>query len=432
MCMADKFSRDNMGDGIAVAHCNFRLRGCESDSDEELVRHWAESHGIQCFVTGFDTEDYAKEHGISIEMAARDLRYAWFAEIARENGFDAVAVAHNADDNAETLLLNLLRGTGVRGASGIRERGVLPGASDILLLRPLLGMSRKDIDLYNNRYSVPFRIDSTNLETNYKRNKIRHKVMPVFSEINPSYLQTLSRDMEAFSEVSDIADEYFELKKQALLLPCRDGESVRISLSALCGSHHTKYLLFRLLEEYGFSYGDLDSICRLLESAKTVSGKQFFSSGFRLVSTSSELIVLSREKENMDNSQMLPASLTIESEGEYELLGQKFSVSVEPWSKGMALKQPSGVLIADARVMTFPFTVRRWAPGDWMKPLGLKGKKKISDILTDLKVDILKKESVLVAVLPSQQKSAALLGLRIDESFKVSDDTESIVRITLL
>jgi len=426
MCMADKYRKANkVGDSIAVAHCNFHLRSLESDADEALVRSWCKEHDIKCYVADFDTKKHASENGISIEMAARDLRYNWFAAIARKDGFDAVAVAHNADDNVETLFLNLLRGTGAKGLRGMKELSTVPGNPDIALIRPLLGTSRKEIEEYLDRNGVPFRIDSTNLESDVKRNKIRNQVMPVFREINPSCLQTLSRDMAVFSQLSDIADELYLAKRDTLCKQTLPGELLRIDVNALLNEPHWKYLLFRLLEQYGFSSGDLDAICHLLESKATFSGKEFCSSLFRLITARDAIIVTDIEGKPEGEE-----CLMIESDGTYTLGKTTFSIETIPMGKEISLKQPKGVLIADATALNYPFIIRRWREGDWMVPFGMKGRKKLSDLFADLKLSKLEKENVLVAQIPGQEKSAAVLGLRIDDGLKVTSATSKIIRIT--
>ena len=223
MCLADKVRLS--GEPFAIAHCNFCLRGDESDGDEALVRRWAASNSIVCHVRSFDTRSYSAQKGISIEMAARELRYKWFGSLCREYGYEAVAVAHNAQDNAETLILNLLRGTGLRGILGMKPSGFIPVAeySDIPLLRPLLGMTREEIEEYASAAGLPFRDDSTNFENDYKRNKLRNLVFPVFREINPSFVRTLNRDMERFGE-----------EIPPLAAPVRDdGESAVLEISPL-------------------------------------------------------------------------------------------------------------------------------------------------------------------------------------------------------
>ena len=191
MCMAEIYVRRCPSDSIAVAHCNFNLRGAESDGDEALVRSWAESHGVRCHVRSFDTRAFAAEHGVSIEMAARELRYRWFAQLCESEGYEEVAVAHNANDNAETLMLNLLRGSGMKGLSGMAEVSSLPvpAGSAVRLIRPMLEMTRKQIEGYALAHGVKYRHDSTNFSSEYKRNMLRNEVFPVFERVNPSVVR---------------------------------------------------------------------------------------------------------------------------------------------------------------------------------------------------------------------------------------------------
>ena len=206
MVLAEKVRRE--GGPFAVAHCNFRLRGADSDADEALVRDWAARYGVPCHVKVFDTEAYAATEGISIEMAARKLRYRWFGELCRAHGYEAVLVAHHAGDNAETFFLNLLRGTGIQGLTGMKERSFLPDPdyADIPLRRPLLGLTRADIDSLVAEWQLPFREDRTNAENTVKRNKFRNQVFPVLREINPSFEKNLSEDMGRLSMAAAIAD----------------------------------------------------------------------------------------------------------------------------------------------------------------------------------------------------------------------------------
>ena len=211
MVMANLFAASTLRPFFAVAHCNFRLRGEESDSDEELVSSWCESNGARLFSRGFDTAAYASAHGISIEMAARELRYSFFAEICSRENFDVVVVAHNANDNAETLILNLLRGTGSRGLQGIRPVSTLPvEGCGIPLLRPLLSFSREEIEVFADSCGIGFHEDRTNSESRYKRNMIRNEVFPVFSRINPSFIKTFTAETSYFTQVNSVADSYFE------------------------------------------------------------------------------------------------------------------------------------------------------------------------------------------------------------------------------
>ena len=214
MCMAHLFLHsESLGEKgrFEVAHCNFSLRGEESDGDESLVRNWCLENGIPFHSERFDTERYASYNGISIEMAARELRYGWFASLSESEGFNSVAVAHNANDNAETLLLNLTRGTGLKGITGMRDVSPLPSScpSKAVLIRPLLSFTRKEIIGYAKELYIPYREDRTNALDEYKRNRIRHQLIPVLEELNPSLLATLRADMDHFREAEEITDEYF-------------------------------------------------------------------------------------------------------------------------------------------------------------------------------------------------------------------------------
>ena len=207
MCLAEKVRLS--GGPFAVAHCNFSLRGEESDADEALVRAWTARHGITCHIKRFETRIFAEAEGISVEMAARRLRYHWFGELCREFGYEGVAVAHNANDNAETLILNLLRGTGLRGITGMKENGFLPDPdyADIPLLRPLLRMTRAEIETFAKENGLSWREDGTNALNDCKRNIIRNLVFPVFADINPSFVQTLNRDMARFRTEMELVHE---------------------------------------------------------------------------------------------------------------------------------------------------------------------------------------------------------------------------------
>ena len=411
------------GSEVAVAHCNFGLRGAESDGDEEFVRGWCSSKVIRCFVKRFPTAEYASDNHISIEMAARDLRYAWFAELLSSEGFDAVAVAHNADDNAETLLMNLLRGTGTRGLRGMGSRG-LPGGGAVL--RPLLGISRAEIADWMARNGVPHREDSSNAGDEYKRNKIRHSVFPVFAEINPSFLRTLAGDMRHFAQVDDIAEEWFRENAPAVF----DGST--ISVPALMGLRHWEYMLWRLLEPYGFDEPTLEDLKGVLLSAGTVSGKTFEAPEWKAITGSGRIVVVRRGSGSEPG--MRGSGMTVSGPGEYNFGGLRFAVKVFDRPAGFELQQPEGRLVFDADALPFPLKLRRWTSGDWMRPLGLRGRKKLSDLFVDLKWSLPEKEQAVVLEHPDGTEGhvGALLCCRMDESLKVRPGTRSILEIELL
>lgn len=256
------------GAEFAAAHCNFSLRGAESDGDEQFVRDWCASKGITLFCKRFDTQAYASQNGISVEMAARDLRYAWFAQLCHEQGFQAVAVAHNANDNAETLMLNLLRGTGSRGLRGMGAQSeIIAGGKPLTILRPMLEISRPEIEATLMKEGTAWREDSTNRENDARRNKIRNLVFPVFAEINPSFLRTLGRDMDHFCQADDIAEDYFRNSGLSM--------EVGVDIRKLLSLKHWEYILFRLLEPYNLSEETFGKLVELLKSGRTISGKVF-------------------------------------------------------------------------------------------------------------------------------------------------------------
>ena len=221
MYMANRASDFYPEASFDVAHCNFGLRGSESDGDEEFVREWCASRGLRCHVHRFATREQAAREGRSIEMTARDQRYAWFSELCRQEGLDAVVVAHNANDNAETMLLNLLRGTGVKGIRGMAQESLRDDG--LKILRPMLGISREEIRSWMTGRNLTWREDSTNAENVVKRNILRNEIFPLLEKINPSFLPTLAADMERFSQVDDIAEDYF---KESGFADCTDNVSV--------------------------------------------------------------------------------------------------------------------------------------------------------------------------------------------------------------
>lgn len=355
MCLMEKVRLS--GEPFAVAHCNFGLRGADSDGDEALVRSRAAGLGVSCHVKRFDTQEFAAAEGISIEMAARRLRYHWFGELCRDFGYTAVAVAHNANDNAETLILNLLRGTGVRGILGMKVSGYIPDPefSHIPLLRPLLGMTRADIEAFAAEHNLQWREDVTNALNDYKRNKIRNLVFPVFREINPKFVETLNRDMERFTE-----------ELSALEPGGGPGPGVKSGpgpVASRSGSGPGP--------ERGWTW--------------------------------------SKEKAMVDLVQ----------------------VTEEPWDGSKPVKQPSGMLIMDAD-KTGELVEGRWETGDWIKPLGAPGKKKMQDWFTDHHIGADEKPFVPLMRSPKEYHHIlAVVGYCIDNSVKVTKSTKRIIRISV-
>ncbi len=443
MCMAELFASLDGPVPFAIAHCNFCLRGEESDGDEALVRAWAVEHGIDIHVQRFDTVGYAREHGISIEMSARDLRYAWFEKLCREHGYCAVAVAHNANDNAETLILNLLRGAGMNGLFGMSQVSRIPtGSSDApFLVRPLLRFTRKQIEGYAFAHKMDYRDDSTNASSEYKRNRIRNEVFPIFETINPSFIRTLNHSMGNFAEAGEIVSDYCRALVPSLVSLGSDG-SVSVDLQGLLAQKHWRYLLYFILEPYGFNSSVLSSIEDLLASSRTVSGKIFTSVSHQLNMERNQMIInplpvadtasCPDSSDESRNTGIMP----VRGAGTYHFNGRRFIVEVLPWTSDMPLKQPADVLIMDADKLKFPFVMRAWRSGDWLIPLGMRGKKKVSDLFTDLKYTSLQKKSAVLLVdvhtpgLADSQHVAALACVRPDDRYKVTSGTSNVVKIS--
>ena len=478
MCLADMWVRAFGPESCAMAHCNFNLRGEDSNDDEALVTRWAQSHGVRLHKVSFDTVQYASENGVSIEMAARELRYRWFGELCSEHGYAAVVVAHLADDNAETLVLNMVRGAGLKGLIGMKpvsplplsrhceERSILPHCeerSDVAIFRPLLTFTRKQIEGYALAWKVPYREDKTNASVEYRRNSRRHEVFPLFERMNPSYVRTLNREMTYLNDAFDIVDHWCreqlpKVTKQIatshslLAMTCdhtsglsrhyEEGRStdVVISTPALLAIPQWRYLLYYILEPYGFNTSTLESLESLLTSDRTVSGKRFESDDYVLLIERRELVI--NRKEGFEPLSFRPSVASgeifsqIPAPGTYHVNGCRVIVEVLPWTSDMPLRQPEGTVILDASKLRFPFVLRKWRTGDWMVPFGMRGKKKISDLFTDLKYGHMDKERAVIIVdcaddLAEKQHVAGVAGVRIDDRYKVSDNTETIIRITI-
>ena len=471
MCLLDLFSQVVPVNDFAIAHCNFSLRGQESDGDQALVEARAKELGVKVFVKRFDTEAYARDKGISIEMAARELRYKWFGEVCQEHGFDAVVVAHNANDNAETLVLNLLRGTGLNGLHGIaevqgrwmfeipktqgrtdyclhwppptswappqpaaagcslqrstgpfanRSRGCEDANSDnqavpqmrCPVVRPLMGVTRKQIEGYVMARKVAYRNDSTNFESDYKRNRIRNEVFPVFEKVNPSFVKTLNREIGYFAEAGSIVEDWCRSQLPNVLVtheptschPERSEGSVTIFLPALLSINRWRYLLYYILQPYGFNSATLDSLEDLLESNRTISGKRFESSAHILYTERDSLVVRPIRSNDIADRHMVGtgihclSDIVVRGAGIYNLNGVRWQVQVVERTSDFNLKQPVGTVIMDADKMAFPFVCRPWRQGDWFIPFGLKGRKKISDLFADLKFSQEDKSKALMMI----------------------------------
>jgi tRNA(Ile)-lysidine synthase len=406
MVMAHLFIRSGYNTGIA--HCNFSLRGEESDHDEILVREMAEHYRVPFYSVRFSTAEYAKKNGISIQMAARDLRYEWFEEIRVANNFNKIAVAHNLNDNIETLLINLIRGTGIAGLTGIK-------ASSSNIIRPLLFATREEIKVYCSDNGISYREDKSNAETKYIRNKIRHKVFPVFKEINPSVESTLSETVRRLDDVSEIVTCFTnDLKNR---FSKKHGDITVFSLNGLKPYLSNSAIIFELFRPFGIRTGTLKDLLNII---KGKTGAEVITESHRIIRDRSELIITVAGNEQFETIQIGQTDDLMRIEG-------IVSASVNEITPGFIIPSCKEEICLDAGKLSFPLTVRHWQPGDSFFPLGMERKKKLSDYFTDRKYSINEKEKALVLL--SDDQIVCIIGERIDNRYRITADSRKALII---
>lgn len=394
-----------------VAHCNFHLRGNESDGDFEFVKNLVKEKGLAFYSKDFDTKKYAEENKISIEMAARDLRYNWFEELREVYNYKYIAVGHHADDVAETVLINLARGTGIHGLSGIKSKlGKI--------VRPLLPFPRKRILEYAKEYSLDFREDSTNAETDYVRNKIRHQIMPVLEEINPAIRATMTENVQRFREVEQIYNNVIEEERLHLVLS--RGNQLLISISKLKELLAPVSHLYELLSPYGFHHRDIRNIAK---SIYGISGKLFYSATYQVLRDREYLIVSEISETNHREYLIREDSYTLD-------LPIEIKVSFLNKNETFKFSANSKIACFDANLLQFPLKLRKWKEGDSFQPIGMKGKKKISDFFIDQKFSLQEKKNTWL--LFSGSNIVWVVGHRMDDRFKITDVTTKIFRLELV
>lgn len=373
-----------------AAHCNFHLRGAESDRDEEFVRLLCKEQQVNLHVIHFDTKNIAEERHISIEMAARELRYNWFEELRKECNATAIAVAHHQDDSVETLLLNLIRGTGINGLRGIRPKN---GP----IVRPLLCIGRKEITDYLDGIHQGYVTDSTNLQDEYTRNKIRLNLLPMMQEINPSVKESILATAEHLSDAATIYKKGIEDGKKRVLTP--EG----IQIETLKQEPAPEALLFEILYPLGFNAARVKDIYRSLDGQ---SGKVFTTSGWRVLKDRNLLFITPCGETSKPVLQTKECTYTADF--------------IIPHDKNTAC--------FDAEKLQHPLTLRLWEQGDIFIPFGMKGRKKVSDYMTDRKFSLLQKEQQWV--LCCGEDIIWLVGERTDNRFRINEKTRKILEIT--
>ena len=388
-----------------IAHCNFHLRGEDSDRDEQFVQKLAAQMGKRLHVKSFDTLAVQKNSGKSVEMVARELRYEWFQTLCPEA--DYVVTAHHADDNAETLLLNLTRGTGLKGMTGIPARNGR-------LLRPLLPFTAEEILHYLQENQFPYCTDQTNFSTQYQRNKIRHEVLPVLRELNPEIIHTLCNNISVFQQQYDFY--LSEIQKYISEITFTKDDGFYISCEKLKSSEHARLLLYEALKPYHFTPSQIED---LWQSVEGISGKTFFS--FTHIALKDREFIIIKKIEEAKFFPTLCQNLE-------ELKALGFDVELFSMEQPPQFPAATDTIYVDADKMRFPVQVRAWEEGDTFQPFGMAGKQKVSDLFNNLKINVLQKRNIPILLIGNE--IAWVVGIRADNRFRITSSTNFYYKIT--
>lgn len=408
MMMAHLFI--STGFQVGIAHCNFSLRGDESDKEEQFVSEYCDRHNIAFWSKRFNTSEVALQEGISIEMAARDLRYEWFHELMKEHHFNYLATAHHQDDVIETFMINLSRGSGIKGLSGIQPKSGK-------IIRPMLFTNHTEIIETCTQMGIDYCTDSSNLETIYKRNLIRHQVLPLLEQINPAFRKNALKTIANLHETGQLFQQRISEIKDDIY--SEDHQGAMIHIEKLLSYSPLRTILFELIRPFGFQADQTDDI---IESLNKESGRKFFSEAYRLIKDR-EYLLISPVKAAQDkvfyieaNCQKIDFPIHLKIEKLERTPGFRFST------------QPH-IVDLDMDRLTFPLILRHWHEGEYFQPLGMKGIKKVSDFFIDEKYSIPEKENAWI--LASGDQLAWIVGKRLDERFKITQQTKRVIRISL-
>ena len=386
-----------------ASHCNFNLRGEDSNDDEKFVTKWCKQQNVTLDVVSFDTHAYALAHKVSIEMAARNLRYDWFEKLRKKYDANAIAIAHHRDDSIETILINLIRGTGIKGLTGIPIKNKY-------VVRPLLGVSRSEIMEYLASNQIPYVTDLTNEEDIYTRNTIRLKVLPLLETINPSVRNAILTTSTNLKEVEKIYDNYIHDTSQFVL----QGNKINIEKLKLTSSPQS--LLFEILSPLGFTPSVIEDVANNLDA---IPGKVYLSNKYRLLKDRAYLIISDTDLFEDDDKEYLIYADTSNIE-----VPLSMSIKREIKDSNFKIQKINTTLQVDFDKLTFPLTLRRWRKGDWFIPFGMTGKKKLSDFFSDNKFNLLDKETTWI--LTSGDEIVWIVNHRLDDRFKITNDTKTI------
>ncbi len=397
---------------FGVAHCNFQLRGQESDEDEALVAEQARRYGVELFNRRFDTQDEMERTGESMEMAARRLRYTWFRSLCDEHGYNVIAIAHHINDSIETFFINMLRGTGLRGLTGI---SVQAGR----IVRPLMFATRKDILDYATAHRIPYREDSSNRSTKYLRNKVRLGIVPMLREINPQFTTVMRRNISRLTDAQTFIDRSVELIRRDAMT--EQGGLYTLHVDRIDASLPLGYVVYEILNSmFGFKGDTVDALCHALQQNNT--GRRFYSREWVATIDRGRIVIGRIADEDTCMTQVEQGVLRSycgSSVLHYEYCDIDMIDSVTT---------PDNVALVDADKLRFPLTLRRWQQGDWFVPFGMSGRKKVSDFLIDAKVSMAEKSRQFVLL--SGDDVVWLVGRRADDRFRLTRQTENVLKIT--
>ena len=397
---------NQLGYKCIAAHGNFHLRGDESSRDELFSKSFAESLNIPFEKIDFDTKEYAEKQGVSIEMAARELRYNWFENLRKEYEAEAIAVAHHQDDSVETFLLNIIRGTGIHGLTGIKPKMEK-------ISRPLLCVNKQEILDYAEQEKLLFVTDSSNLENNYIRNKIRLDILPEMKEINPSVDEAILRTIRNLQSVSIIYDTDIKFAEKQVF----DKEKNSISIPELQLYIEPKALLYEILKPFGFNATVVNEI---FESLNSQSGKEFFSAEFKLVKNRETLLIVPKQDLKEQDCYKIEKKIG-EVPGN---LSFQLELNFVEKTPGFEIVKEKGIAYFDAALLKFPLILRHWKAGDRFIPFGMKGSRKLSDYFNDLKISKIDKEKVWL--LCSGDDIIWIVGERTDNRYRIKDTTQNV------
>ncbi len=402
-----------LGYKVEAAHCNFHLRGEESVRDEEFCRQLCEDHNVPLHLAHFDTKTYATLHKVSIEMAARDLRYNYFIQLRHDNGFDAVCVAHHKDDSVETVLLNLIRGTGIEGLKGIAPKNGH-------IVRPLLCIDREEILSYLSSIKQDYVIDSTNLEDDVQRNKVRLNLIPLLKEINPAASRNIAKVAQRVYDTLPMLDD--AVTQSITRTVTQQDDRIRIDINRLKQEKSPEVTLWYILKDKGFSSSQVEQIFASLSSQ---SGREWTSATHALVIDRQTIIVEPADDANHKRMLIPETGTYIYNEN------RKFRFSLQTIDSDFILSRQSDTVCLDADKISFPLTIRRVQKGDSFVPFGMKGKKLLSDFLTDRKMSLFDKRRQLV-VTDASDRIVWVVGIRPDDRCRIDKSSAKALVIQVM